>query len=263
MLNYLQGVNSIWQSLTLSLICLFFSFISMLLLRKILPTSYRPKFTDIHGHIFGVIGIIYAVLVGAIAVGSWDKFKHAEELTYKEAMSSLNIYRLADGLEPSKAQEMKKIIYHYVDSVVKNEWDAMKTGKPLELKEPNLIALTNLLTTIYPHNKTQEIFLTFLVEEDIKLREIRGERIFLSASSLNPVILQFVFFSSFLIILASIFFGTEHSFLGNFIVISVLSIVTGLVLTIIVRFDQPFQGDIITSDDPFTSALQLMSSYAK
>jgi hypothetical protein len=262
MLNYLYAANSIWQSLTLSLICLFFLHTGTLLLRRYLPAKYCPKFNDIHGHIFGVIGIIYAVLVGAIAVGSWEKFKHAEELVYKEAMSSLNIYRLADGLEPSKAQEMKIIIRSYVHSVVQKEWDAMKIGKPPELKEPSLIALTNLLTTIHPKNKTQEIFLTFLVEENIKLREIRGARIFISESSLNPVILQFTFLSSFLIILASIFFGTEHSFLSNFIVVSVLSIVTGLVLTIIVRFDHPFQGDIITSADPFASALNLMSSYA-
>jgi hypothetical protein len=151
---------------------------------------------------------------------------------------------------------------NYVINVVENEWDAMKVGASLDLNEPNLLTLNNLLTKIHPNSKTQEIFLTFLVEETNKLREIRGRRIFLSTSSLNGIILQFTFFGSFLIIFASIFFGIEHSLLSNIIVISALSIVTGLVLTIIIGLDHPYQGDIVTSLDPFKSVLTLMNSPA-
>ena len=260
MLSYLYTANSIWQSLTISFICLFFSLLSMLMLRRFWPASDKPRFKDIHGHIFGVIGIIYAVLIGAIAVGCWEKYKHADELVYKEVMSSLNIYRSAAGLERSKENEIKLLIKNYVINVVDNEWDAMKAGEALDLNEPNILTLNNLLAKIQPNSKTQEIFLTFLVEETNKLREIRGMRIFLSTSSLNRIILQFTFFGSFLIIFASIFFGTEHSLLSNIIVISALSIVTGLVLTIIMGLDHPYQGDIVTSRDPFKSVLKLMNS---
>jgi len=262
MMNYLYAANSAWQSLILSIGCLFFSLISMLLLRRFWPASNRPKFKDIHGHIFGVIGIIYAVLIGAIAVGCWEKYKYADELVYKEVMSSLNIYRSASGLDRDKEYEVKQLMRNYVINVVENEWDTMKVGAPLDLNEPNLLMLNNLLAKILPNSKTQEIFLTFLVEETNKLREIRGRRIFLSTSSLNGIILHFTFFGSFLIIFAGIFFGTEHSLLSNIIIISALSMVTGLVLTIIIGLDHPYQGDIVTSLDPFKSALSLMNSPA-
>ena len=262
MLSYIYTANSIWQSLTISFICLFFSLLSMLVLRRFWPASDKPRFKDIHGHIFGVIGIIYAVLIGAIAVGCWEKYKHADELVYKEVMSSLNIYRSAAGLERSKENEIKLLIKNYVINVVDNEWDSMKVGKPLDLIEPNLLRLNDLLTKIQPENKTQEIFLTHLVEETNKLREIRGMRLFLATSSLNRIVLQFIFFSSFLLILASIFFGIENSILSNIIVISTLSVITGLVLSIIMGLDHPYQGNIITSQDPFISVLKLMNSQA-
>jgi len=262
MLSYLYTANSIWQSLTISFVCLFFSLLSMLILRRFWPTSDRPRFKDIHGHIFGVIGIIYAVLIGAIAVGCWEKYKHADELVYKEVMSSLNIYRSASGLEPSKGNEVKQLIKNYVINVKDNEWDAMRSGKSLDLIEPNILTLNNLLTKIHPENKTQEIFLTFLVEETNKLREIRGMRLFLATSSLNRIILQFIFFGSFLLILAGIFFGIENSLLSNIIIVSTLSVVTGLVLSIIMGLDHPYQGNIMTSQDPFVSVLQLMNSPA-
>lgn len=85
-------------------------------------------------------------------------------------------------------------------------------------------------------------------------------RLFLATSSLNRIILQFIFFGSFLLIVAGIFFGIENSLLSNIIIVSTLSVVTGLVLSIIMGLDHPYQGNIMTSLDPFVSVLQLMNS---
>ena len=108
MLTFLYNADTIWQILIVSVLSLIFALGGILFLRKVWPLSKRPKFSEIHGHIFGVIGIIYAVLIGAIAVGSWDKFKAAEELTYKEALTSVSIYRSASGLEIHQAKQVKQ-----------------------------------------------------------------------------------------------------------------------------------------------------------
>jgi len=258
MLTFLYTADSIWQSLMFCFLCPILPIGSIFLLRKFWPISSRPKFSDIQGHMFGVVGIIYAVLIGAIAVGSWDKFKAAEELTYKEALTSVSIYRSASGLEIHQAKQVKQFIEDYIANVIEKEWPSMKKGIAPDIKESNLYELSNFLTKINAKNTTQLIFLNTLVQETIKLREIRGTRLFISESSLNSILLQFTLVGSFLIILASIFFGTEHSLLSNIIVVSILSLVTGLVLTIVVGLDRPYQGDIVISPKPLETALKFM-----
>jgi len=260
MLTFLYDADTIWQLLIPSFFSLFFSLGGILLLRKVWPISKRPKFADIHGHMFGVIGIIYAVLIGAIAIGSWDKFKSAEELANKEALTALSIYRTASGLETNQAKEVKQFIEGYLTNVIEKEWPNMKKGIILDIKEPYLYELSNFLTAINTKNTTQLIFLNTLVQETIKLREIRGMRIFVSDSSLNIILLQFTLLGSFLIFLATIFFGAEHPLPSSIIIVSILSIVTGLVITIIIGLDHPYQGDIVISPRPLEAALKFMKS---
>jgi len=260
MLGFLYNADTIWQILILSFLSLIFSLGGILFLRKVWPLSKRPKFSEIHGHMFGVIGIIYAVLIGAIAVGSWDKFKTAEEQVYKEALTTLSIYRSASGLEINQTKEVRKFIEGYLTNVIEKEWPSMKKGTILDIKDPYLYELSNFLTEINTKNTTQLIFLNTLVQETIKLREIRGMRIFISESSLNIILLQFTLLGSFLIFLSTIFFGAEHALLSNIIIISILSIVTGLVITIIIGLDHPYQGDIVISPKPLEAALKFMKS---
>jgi hypothetical protein len=260
MLNYFLNANTGLQSIVLSLLCLSFSLTALYLLRKIWPLESRQRILDIHGHVFGVIGIIFAVLLGAVAVGSWEKFNRAENLTIKEASSAINIYNSALGLGKSEAKEVRTFVKHYLEVAIHNEWPQMKKNISPEMNEENITALTKRFTQIEPKTKSQELFIPIVIQQVNYLRMIREERIFLAESALTGAIMQLVSLGGFLTLLACIFLESESSKINSIIFLSILSILIGLVLAAIIGLDHPYQGDISISSLPLESALSYINS---
>lgn len=252
--------NTTLQSAILCLFCLSFSLISLFALRKIWPLERRPQLSEIHGHIFGVIGIIYAVLIGAITIGSWEKFNHADDLIIKEASSAINIYNAAPGLGSGADKEVQAFVKNYLEGIIQNEWPQIQKGHSPEIKEVNVTALTKRIAQIEPKNKSQELFIPIVTHEVNSLRKIREERLFLAETSLNSAILKLVFIGAFLTLMACVFLDDKKSRLDNVILLSILSILIGLVLSAVVGLDHPYQGDLSISHRPLESALNYINS---
>jgi len=128
------------------------------------------------------------------------------------------------------------------------------------MNEANVTALTKRLTQIDPKTKSQELFIPIVIQEVNYLRMIREERLFLAESGLNGAILQLVFLGGFLTLLACIFLESESSKFNSAILLSILSILIGLVLSAIIGLDHPYQGDISISSRPLESALNYINS---
>ena len=99
-----------------------------------------------------------------------------------------------------------------------------------------------------------------MIQEVNSLRMIREERLFLAETTLNTAILKLVFLGGFLTLLACIFLETESSKSHNAILLSILSILIGLVLSAIIGLDHPFQGDLSISSRPLEAALSYINN---
>lgn len=259
MLNFFFNAHTGFQSIIICILCLSFSLVTLYLLRKIWPIEERQKILDVHGHIFGVIGIIYAVLVGAVAIGSWEKFNQADVLAIKEASSAVNIYNAAPGLGNGVAKEIQTYIKTYLDDAIHNEWPKLQKNISPDINEANITAITKRLTQIEPKNKTQELFIPIVIQEVNNLRVIREERLYLAETGLNGAILKLVFLGGFLTLLACIFLESEATKFNSAILLSILSILIGLVLSAIMGLDHPYQGNISISPRPLESALSYVN----
>jgi len=260
MLNHFLNSNTNLQSIVLVIICLSFSLVSLYTLRRVWPIEGRQKILDVHGHIFGVIGIIYAVLVGAIAIGSWEKFNHADVLIIKEASSTINIYNSAPGLGSDEAKEVQILIKKYLENTIHNDWPKLQKNIAPDMNEANLTALTKRLIQIEPKNKSQELFIPIVIQEVNNLRMIREERLSLAETALNEAILKLVFLGSSLTLFACTLLENESSKFNSAILLSILSTLIGLVLSAIIGLDHPYQGDLSVLPRPLESALSYINS---
>ncbi len=260
MLNHFLNADTTLQSIILIILCLSFALASLYLLRRIRPIESRQKILDVHGHIFGVVGIIYAVLVGAIAIGSWEKFTHAEMLITKEASNAISIYKLAPGLGNDQTKEVQTFMKNYLESAIHEEWPKMQKNIAPDMDEANLTALTKRLMQIEPKKKSQELLMPMMIQEVNNLRAIREERLFLAKNTLNGAILKLVFLGSVLTILACIFLESETSKFNSIALLSILSVLIGLVLSAIIGLDHPYQGDLSVLPHPLESALGYINS---
>ena len=260
LINDLYISNSLILIIVLCSIYLFVSFCTIFLIRKYSTSFFNPKFSDIHGHMFGVIGIIYAVLIGAIAVDTWDKFKMAEAIANKEATIAINIYNLAPSMGDTSQIKIQKNIEMYLNEVVNKEWEQMYKGISPAFKNLQLIELNKVLMGQFLENKKQEIYLPLLAQQLNELNQMREDRLFISVTYINYIILSFVFIGGFFLLLSLALIGLEFSLSSNFVLSSILSILIGLVLGITIGLDRPYQGDISVSNQPFVAALNFIQS---
>ena len=102
-----------------------------LLLAELVRRGFTPEFLSAHndlaGFILAVVGVVYAVLLGFVAIGVWERFDQAEVRTYHESGELVSLYRNADGF--SNQAEVRSAIRTYVDFVITAEWPAMQEGR--------------------------------------------------------------------------------------------------------------------------------------
>src|SRR5271156_3234715 len=75
---------------------------------------------ELAGFIFAVVGVIYAVILGLIAAGVWERYVNAEVRTFDEASRLTNVYRDA-GAFPN-ATSIRKDLRTYVKDVITLSW---------------------------------------------------------------------------------------------------------------------------------------------
>jgi predicted small integral membrane protein len=99
-----------------------------------------------------------------------------------------------------------------------------------------------------------------LAQQLNELNQMREDRLFISVTYINYIILAFVFIGGFFLLLSLALIGLEFSLSSNFVLSSILSILIGLVLGITIGLDRPYQGDISVSNHPFVAALNFIQS---
>ena len=70
-----------------------FSVIVARIVGRLVDPELRRDHNDLTGFIFAVVGVLYAVVLGFVAIGVWERFEAAEDRTYDEASSLAAVYR--------------------------------------------------------------------------------------------------------------------------------------------------------------------------
>src|SRR5271156_1180960 len=89
------------------------------------PAEQRRTHNDLIGWQLSVLGTTYAVIIGFMLYTVWTDFGAAKLNAEAEANSLVNLYRLADGLEPAQGTKLKALTRAYGDAVVDQEWREM------------------------------------------------------------------------------------------------------------------------------------------
>lgn len=151
-----------------------FAVFGLYLVRK---TSYSKLFVDHHdvaGFTFGIIGVVYAVLLGFIVVTVQERFNQAHQSSEMEGNTLSELYRDAAVFSPDKKAEIRGLIREYVNSVLADEWDKMST---LTISDQTVDIVKKIWTAyaqIEPKDQRESIWLQ---ESLSKLNEFSAQRL--------------------------------------------------------------------------------------
>ncbi len=207
---------------------------------------------DLAGFIFAVVGVIYAVILGFVAIGVWERFAAAETRTYDEATQLVTLYRDAGAWDGGSA--LRRELRAYTRDVITRTWPDMESGIDSHVTDVAAERLAHDVIALEPHKPGQaEVHAQMLAAVAKTLGE-RDQRLGEDASGLNAIMWMVVFVGGFVTIAFSLLFGFKATSL-QFLMTGSLALLIGLIIFLTMSLDYPYRGSIRVTPDAFTRSL--------
>ena len=231
------------------------SVIGLGLVRKFAPYEIMEGHKEIAGFIYGILGTIYAVILGFSVIFLWEQYHDAETIADREASHLSDLHRLAEALPAGQQDALILSLENYCKLVVDEEWPLMDQRKSSANAHEQLLQIWRKGQALEPGTEREKIILDKLMNTLTNLSDARRGRLLAARSSL-PKPLWFVLIAGAVITIAfSYLFGIRSVIAHNVITIFLAASI-GLGLFLIVALEGPFSGGLRLSPEAFTAVLK-------
>jgi len=227
-----------------------------------LPHGMRRTHNDVAGFTLSVVGVTYAVLLAFLAVAVWEDFRRTDGLVQTEANLVADLYRDTVSLPASEATQLRHYLFVYAEVVVRDEWPAMAVGRFDEAAGWQLLDQFHLALAGMPRgDETQTQLIANMGRLLDLLYDARRGRFHAAAAELPPILWWNLLAGALLTILFSYLFGVPD-FRMHLAMVAMLSALIGLILSLILVLDHPFQGPNHVSVEPFETLVHAVERMA-
>jgi Protein of unknown function (DUF4239) len=232
------------------------------LVRNRIAPSDAKAYNDVIGFGHGIIGVVYAVLLGFTIVVSWEQFDAADRNVSQEASAIADLFNNnkllvstfreqneASGkdLPPSgrALNTMQWALQDYVAAVVDNEWSTLMEGRE-DGRAKSAYAFIWAAYNKYSESATlTPLQATFFGESLRKLNELgdhRRARLLDARKSMPPRFWTVLVGGGVLVIAFSLLYGVPNASVHAMIVTTLAALVS-ICLALIVSLEHPYRGD--------------------
>jgi hypothetical protein len=154
-----------------------------------LAVNERAKgFKAVSPGILPPLGILFALLVGFIAVEVWGNFDKAKAAVSTEASSLRAVILLAGAFPDEKRMSIYALVNRHIDESVNKEWPEMGHQQATLASLPTaLIEALNDTLALAPADDSQRVAQSEMVKELHTALDARRQRIVISQSTLGTV----------------------------------------------------------------------------
>lgn len=209
------------------------------------------------GNISNLIGIIYGVFVGLMALYLLNNINYTSEAVLQEGNSLANIYRDSKWLQNPAKEKIQDAIKNYIELVVNVEWPEMKKGRIIDRKAVGYIEdITNVLVNYHSITAGDNLLVQDMFGMIKDLYDSRERRIQLSYAQLNFHIWLVIIIGTLLMIFINYFYVTDFKL--HIIMICAVALMTAAIVFILETLDKPFQGEFIIQPHQFQVLLEFI-----
>lgn len=235
----------------------------ILLARRKVGVEVLKLNNEVAGFIYGVIGVLYAVLLGFTAIIVWERFDSAQAGADQEANALADLYRDAQAFPDDVRREMETHLHAYATLVAENEWAAMAERKP----SPETWEVYNRLWRTYhvfqPQTDHEKIWYAQSLTKLNQLGDQRRLRLLSSRSHGVPGVIWVVLLGAGIITIGfSFLFGTRSA-KAQVLMTSGLATIIALVLFSIMALEQPFAGITRVEPESFHQVANIFDVWSK
>jgi hypothetical protein len=207
---------------------------------------------------FSAMGMLYGLLLGLVAVSSWQNLEYVDGLANKEATAIAQLYRDVSTLDESAKTKLHQDLKDYLNFVINVAWPAHKLGK---VPSGGTVILTRFLarlSTYHTDNVEQQVYLAEVFTAYNRLIEDRRLRMHAVADTgIGPIIWTVILVGGGLTLSGS-FLIHLPTLKGHLFMNSLFSILLGLMIFLLAAIDQPFRGEMGVSPSAYITTLAVL-----
>jgi hypothetical protein len=222
----------------------------MLVVRRLVGFETLKSFNEVAGNSFQVVGTFYAVLLGLIVVDAMTNLSDLRWIVEQEANAVADIYILSRGMPEAEQKKIQTLAVSYVDTVIDEEWDAMKRGKVSTKAIVQMNELWNAIIDFKPVAEDQKDIRQMSLDRVSELGDNRRARLIESAHGVSTELWTVLIVGGVLTLSFSYFLGLS-SVVGQALMTVVIASTLALNVYLVFLFGYPFSGAYCVQPDGF------------
>ena len=194
------------------------------------------------------LGILFALLVGFIAVEVWGSFDKAKAAVTSEASALRAIVLLAGTFPEEQKIRIYALINRYIEKAVNEGWPAMAQQRATLSTLPTQIEALDAVLAIKPADDSQRIAQSEMVKALQTALDARRQRIVVSEFGLGKVKWAAILLQALCTLIVIAMVHSDNR-LTCAITLTVFATGVALSLLLIAAYSRPFTGEISVGPD--------------
>jgi hypothetical protein len=209
----------------------------------------EPRANDMVGLALSSFFVLFGLLLGLVAVATYQNFSSVSDTVDKEASSIAALYRDFGAYPQPIRGRLRDSLREYTRYTIEEGWPLQRRGIVPRGGTERIMELSELLFAFDPSTTGQQIIDAEALREFNRVVELRRSRLANVTLGLPPVLWWVVAFGALLNIILIWLQDMEihvHLVLGG-----VLASILALVIFLIAALDNPFRGEVSIGPDSF------------
>jgi hypothetical protein len=202
------------------------------------------------------VSVLYGLLLGLLAVGTYQNFSSVSDIVTREASSLAALYRDLGGFPQPIRGSLRDKLREYTRTVIEETWPLQRRGIVPSAGSDRITIFFDELLTYSPTEPGREIVYAETLRQFNNLVETRRSRL-ANVTTGIPAVLWWVVAVGALINIALIcMLDMEvhlHLLLGG-----AMSLFLGIVIFMIAAMDNPFRGEVSVGPEPIQLVYQTL-----
>lgn len=247
-----------WWQTAIALVCLPTLTVALQwLIRRRSPDRIDGHQNTAVGYLGGVVGLVYAIIVGFMVITLWGQHASAANAVQTETQDLGDLVQFSKALGPAAHSRVKDQVAAYAGSVATSEWQAMNRSTSSPATQQDFDLLLDTVQRLRVRNLSEQEFENSVLTEINDIGEARQQRLDLANSGIPGVLWLVVILSSLGTLGFSLLLGIDSARLQYFMV-GTVAILIGASLVLILELEYPFTGSLAVHPEPFKQiALEL------
>jgi hypothetical protein len=205
---------------------------------------------DVVSIYISAVGVFYGLIVGLIAVGTWENFNAVESKVSSEASAIAAVYSMVSSLPEKPKVELQAALKEYTRYTIEDAWPVQRSGVIPKGGTERLAHFSDILLNWEPQTETHKILLGSILEHHNDIIQIRRQRLQSVPFGLPSTVWTVVLLGAFLNIALTLFIVTEK--IGFHLwMTAIFAAFVGLLIFLTAAMDNPFRGEFSVSSEAF------------